>query len=377
MTICVGFVLKGVGAQHLGLLNRRMQFSSVAGLEFTGMILSITVAIAMAWFGWDMGPRRETGGGQFSEQRRRVAFVRLEAGLSLQDQGNGSLGPLRRAHSWRSGAVQFSTNSDKMLLGWRYGTLPLGLYDRSQQVFVLPFNQLTSPLAGVAVSTLSGLRNDPRRYCQYCLGAISVVALIGMALSAVMTVVGPDLVVLLFGAKWKESGRIFLAFGPSIGMLLLSSTHNWLHLSLGRADRAFVVNLSVLAVSFAGLMVALPFGPVGVALAYSASLYVLFAPGFWYAGKPIGLKLSSVVEVVWRYFASAVSAAALCWYLMHGVATTSNVYQGLDVLSRVMSVSVFCLGSYVAFAILFHGSAKPLLKITQTRTRTSSRAARP
>ena len=35
-------------------------------------------------------------------------------------------------------------------------------------------------------------------------------------------------------------------------------------------------------------MIALPWGPVGVALAWTVSYFILMFPAFWYAGKPIG-----------------------------------------------------------------------------------------
>jgi PST family polysaccharide transporter len=364
IVLSVGFVLRGLAAQHLGLLNRNMRFSEVAALEVSGVAFSIAVAITMAWLGW----------GYWALVARRVAVLFVTTvgawllsgwrpGFHLRVEGTGPLVRFGAHNFGAQGLSNFRQNIDKMLLGWRYGAFPLGLYDRAQQMFVLPFNQLTSPLTGVAVSTLSRLRNDPLRYRRYCLEAISVVAFVGMGLSAVLTVAGPDLVILLLGSKWQESGAIFVAFGPSIGMLLLTSTQNWLHLSLGRADRAFRWNLVVLAVSVLGLTIGLLFGPIGVAYANSASLYILFGPGFWYAGRPISRGLASIYAVVWRYFASALTSATACWYLLHGVARISSLYDGLDVFFRVAAVSVACAGAYLACVIVFHRSTKPLVRV--------------
>jgi hypothetical protein len=146
-------------------------------------------------------------------------------------------------------------------------------------------------------------------------------------------------------------------------MLLLSSTQNWLHLSLGRADRSFRWNLVVLTTSLVMLAIGSLFGPVGAALAYTTSLFVLFGPGFLYAGAPIELRLSLIVAVVWRYLVSAVVAAVVCWSLLHRTAAISNLYSQLDVFSKVLTVVTACVTVYLACALLLHGSMAPLSKM--------------
>jgi len=364
ITISIGFIFKGLGAQHLGLLNRGMRFSEIAALEMAGSTVSIALAVTLAWFGW--------GYWALAVRRVVVHLVTCIGAWSLSGWKPGfhvraeGTGPLIRYGAYTFGAQALFNarqNIDKVLIGWRYGAMPLGLYDRAQQLFVLPFNQLTSPLSSVAVSTLSRLRNERQRYHRYYLEAISLVALVGMMMSAVVTVVGQDAVVLVLGAQWRESGVFLTAFGPGVGMLLLSSAQNWLHLSLGRADRSLRWNLVVLVASALALMMGLLFGPFGVACAYSVMLHVLLGPGFWYAGKPIGLSVSAVASVVWRYWASALVAAALCWYLQHRVAFTSGVYVELNVLSRVLAVSILCVSVYLLCTVVFHGSTVPVSRV--------------
>jgi PST family polysaccharide transporter len=364
IVLAAGFVLRGLGAQHLGLLNRSMQFTQVATLELAAVALSVGVAIAMAWFGW----------GYWSlVARRMVALLVTAVGAWLLSGWRPGFhvfvpgaAPLIRygAHNFGAQALMnVRQNVDKMLLGWRYGAGPLGLYDRAQQLFVLPFNQITSPMATVAVATLSRLRTERQRYLRYYFEAVHVVAFVGMGLSVVLTVGAREIVVLLLGEQWSESGPIFMAFGPGIGMLLLSSTQNWLHLSLGRADRSFRWNLVVLTTSLVMLAIGSLFGPVGAALAYTTSLFVLFGPGFLYAGAPIELRLSLIVAVVWRYLVSAVVAAVVCWSLLHRTAAISNLYSQLDVFSKVLTVVTACVTVYLACALLLHGSMAPLSKM--------------
>jgi PST family polysaccharide transporter len=364
MVLASGFVLRGLGAQHLGLLNRSMRFTRVAILDLTAVAVSVVAAITMAWWGWGLWSL---------VARRLIAMFITAAGAWLLSGWRPGFhvlvpgsGPLIRygVHTFGAQALMnVRQNVDKVLLGWQYGAVPLGLYDRAQQLFVLPFNQITSPMAAVAVATLSRLRTERARYLRYYFEAVEVVAFIGMGLSVVLTVGAHEIVGLLLGPQWLESGAIFMAFGPGIGMLLLSSAQNWLHLSLGRADRSFRWNLVVLATSVVMLAIGSLFGPVGAALAYSTSLFLLFGPGFRYAGAPIGLRPSLVVATVWRYFAAAVAAGAVCWSLLHRVAAVSSVYSQLDVLSKVIVVVLVCVAVYLLCTLLLHGSAAPISRL--------------
>src|SRR5436309_14282621 len=98
-------------------------------------------------------------------------------------------------------------------------------------------NQLPAPLSAVAVSALSRVTCDRARHHRYFLGALSMLAFVGMGLGAGLTLIGRDLIRLLLGPQWEESGRIFSFFGPGIGIMLLYGTHGWIHVSIGRADR--------------------------------------------------------------------------------------------------------------------------------------------
>ena len=119
-----------------------------------------------------------------------------------------------------------------------------------------------------------------------------MIAAIGMLLSVILTVIANDLILLLLGTQWKETGQILIAFGPAVGMILIYYTNGWIHLSLGRADRWFRWEIMASIATVLCFIIGLPFGTLGVAIAYSLSFYVLTGPALWYAGRPINLSFS-------------------------------------------------------------------------------------
>jgi len=184
------------------------------------------------------------------------------------------------------GITYMGRNLDKVLIGWRWGSQELGNYDRAYQLFVMPVGQMVTPLAGVALATLSRLRNDPEKYCRYFLRSLSIIAFVGMLMSTILTVAGQDIIIFLLGKQWVKAGEIFTAFGPSIGITLIYGTHSWLHLSLGRPERWLRWSLAALAVTALMFVIGLKFGGLGIAVAYGLSFYLLVGTGFGVRRQP-------------------------------------------------------------------------------------------
>ena len=66
-------------------------------------------------------------------------------------------------------------------------------------------------------------------------------------------------------------------------------------------------------------LVALHWGPKGIAAAWSISYWTLLIPGFWYAGRPIGFWcLGSLIAAIWRYVASALAAGLATAAIIRG-----------------------------------------------------------
>jgi PST family polysaccharide transporter len=104
----------------------------------------------------------------------------------------------------------------------------------------------------------------------------------------------------------------------------------------------------------------LPFGALGVAVAYSVSSYILIGPALWYAGKPIQLKLSSVLSSIWKYYVSALIAGLLCWFILHKVDLTSNIFKEFNILLRIITSVSLCISIYVFLVVALHQSIKPI-----------------
>ena len=251
----------------------------------------------------------------------------------------------------------FAQNLDKTLVGWRNGAKTLGFYDRAYQLSVMPIETMTLPVQSVAVTTLCKLANEPVNFKRYYLNALSILAFVGMPLSVFLAVVNKDLVLLLLGPQWEVTSGIFLFLSLGIGVQILYATQGWLHISLGRTDRWVrwgLVSTPLILVSY---IIGLRWGITGVAIARTAIFVILLLPGLWYAGKPINLKISSILTEIWRYIICAILAGGLCaLFIVPRLGP-------LNILFRLGLAFVSYVIAYIALIVLIYRSIGPIKRI--------------
>ena len=351
---------------HLALLKRAMRFTGASANDIVARAVSVTVSILLAWAGWGYWalvwgvvalPLATTAGAW--------VLCRWAPGLPQRHVGTGPMVRFAMNTYGRFLVNYFTRNTDILLIGWRFGPEPLGLYKKAYDLFVLPVNQLSFPLTTVAVSTLSRLTRDSSQQGRYFLGALSTLAFVGMGLGVDLTLVGKDVLFLLLGPGWEESGRIFTFFGPGIGIMLLYGTHGWIHLSIGRADRWFRWGLVEFGVTSLLFLLGLQWGPVGVAVAWVVSLWVLTIPALWYAGKPAGLGIAPVISAVWKYVLASALAGCASAVIIWGIPSLAGTLGSIGAIGRIVVISFLFGALYLGAVILFHRGCAPIRQVAE------------
>jgi PST family polysaccharide transporter len=347
---------------HLALLKRAMRFSAVSGNDIVARAVSVTVSVGLAWFGWGYWALVAGIIAQpLSMSIGAWILCRWVPSLPRHTDGTGSVVRFARNVFARWSIGYFSQNTDNLLVGWRFGPGSLGFYKKAYDLFVLPFSLLT--VYPVAVSTLSRLNRDRVQYKRYFLGGLSILALLGMGMGADLTLVGKDLVRLMLGPRWDMAGQIFIFFGPGIGAMLIYSTHGMLHLSLGTTARYFRWGIIEVTVTCLLFFLGLPWGPIGVALAWTASYWLLTIPAFWYAGKPIELGVGSILAVIWKYLLASLLAGCACAWVVRGFPSLAAAPGAVGALIRIVTSSSLFVVLYVGTVIVLHGGCEPLYQL--------------
>ena len=369
---CSGYI-------HTGLLQRAMHFRTTAIINFAGQVLQFIVSIVLAMAGWHYWA---LVWGSVAQTATLVvgAWLACRWIPSLPGRASGTGAGLKFAMNVYSHFTfwYLTRNTDNILVGWRFGAQALGFYKKAYDLFVLPQMQLLAPMNAVAVSTLSRVSRDREQFQRYFLRAISVLALLGMGVGADFALVGSDIIRFLLGPGWEQAGRIFALFGPGIGVMLVYYPYGWIHLSIGRPERWFRWGLIEFACTASLFLLALPWGPSGIALAWTVSYFLLIFPAFWYAGRPIELGVGPVFAVIWKFFAASVGAAFGAALIVRAVPFFATAFGARGALVRMISVSLVFFALYLAGVILLHHGLGPLSEtVGLIREFLPERAAKP
>src|SRR5271157_4759901 len=237
-SLSVGIFIAAVSVIHLALLKRAMRFAATSTNDVVGRVANAAVAILLALRGW--GYWALVAGIVAQQLSVTIGAWWLCRWVPSLPRRTGKTGAAIRfaAKVYGGFCLAYSTqNIDNLLVGWRFNAVALGFYKKAFDLFALSGSQLTAPLNNVALAALSRLNQDYVRFRRYLVHSLGIIAFVGMAIGADLTLVGKDLVRLVLGPKWTEAGKIFVLFGPGIGIMLLNSTIGWIHLSIGKADR--------------------------------------------------------------------------------------------------------------------------------------------
>src|ERR1019366_7418565 len=98
-------------------------------------------------------------------------------------------------------------------------------------------------------------------------------------------------------------------------------------------------------------------------LAWTASFWILSIPGFWYAGRPIGLGVKPVLAATWKYTVGSLLAGCLCAEIMPSLSFVEVLPGAAGALVRIVTVALLFGILYLGTVILLHRGFAPLLQV--------------
>ena len=363
--VSLAIFISKLGVIHLALLRRAMRFSAVSANFAIARAINPAVTIVLALLG--CGYWALVAGIVAQQLSMAIGGLWLCQWLPRLPRRTGRTGPLVRfaANTYSLFCVQYATsNIDNFLVGWRFNAIALGFYKKAYDLFVLSQSGLLAPLHNVALATFSRLNQDYVRFRRYFVNSLGMLAFVGMAVGADVALVGRDFIRLVLGPQWGEAGNIFSFFGPGIGIMLLYSTTGWIHLSIGKPNRWLRWSIIEFSVTVLLFVVALRWGPQGIAAAWSASFWLLIIPAFWYAGRPIRLEISLLISAVWKYTVASLLSACACAVLARKVLASFSSTGAVLALEDILVTSGIFLAIYLSAVILLHRGSGPLRQLS-------------
>jgi PST family polysaccharide transporter len=241
--------------------------------------------------------------------------------------------------------MDFLAQSDRLALGYLYGAGPLGYFQNAFLIYSNVLIILTGSLHNVATSGLSKLRNNVDELKRSWAAALSLMSFISAAAFATLAVTGQDFVVILLGQKWAPAGPLLSIFAVRGIAHSVERTLGWVHVAAGRSDRWMRWGVVSAVCQLVALAAGLPFGLIGVAVAYTIVMFGLFVPALAYAGYPVGIRVRDVLSVVGPQIAAALIAAAFAFMVQQAFLVDFSA------LMRSFVSATICIATYLTVVV--------------------------
>lgn len=344
--LALAFPIRGLSVVSEALLQRWMQFRRLALITLASYVFGYAlVALTLAYMGWGVFALIY---GQIAQTVLLsicfIFFTRHSLGLAFHFDSLKHLLTFSGGVSLSRFANFFSTNSDNFIVGRMLGAEALGFYSRAFNFMTMPLNLLGPILDKVLFPAMSTIQTEDERLRRAYLRAIGLVALMVLPVSAMMVVLGPEMILILLGGNWTEAILPFQILSSCLLFRIGYKTNT----IVARAKGA-VYRTAWRQWFYAGVLIACAWGGhywgmSGVATGVGIALALQFVMMLDFGRRLTGARPIDLLAIHLRHFAVAALVAGsvfLCATLLRGygmaniVTLAAGGATGLAVLAAI------------------------------------------
>ncbi|MCA5893005.1 lipopolysaccharide biosynthesis protein [Isoptericola sp. NEAU-Y5] len=311
--LALTFVLSGIATQYGASLVRDMRFAAAATIEVVAQVAGLVAAIVIALI----------GGAYWALVGQNLAIALVICVGSAAAAGwlpglphrDVSIRPLvgYGLHLLASQLIEQTCRAaDTIVVGFRFGAVSAGLYNRAFQLMALPMRQLTYPAQRVALTVLARLQDDKDTFWPFVLRGQTILLHALTPVCSLAAALAPAVVDIVLGPSWAAAAPVLSLLMVAAIFETASQPTTWVLLSTGRTRALFVFTLVTRPVLLVAIVGGSFLGLAGVAGGVAASAVVI-----WLAGL-VWIRRTNAAPAG-RLFGAALRAVAA-----HGIAAASG-----------------------------------------------------
>ncbi len=304
------FILNGLSTQYRAGLLRSLRFKAIAIIDIAASAAGLGAAILGALAGWAYWA--------LVAQQLVTAAATLIGGMIASRWLPGRWRDGESIRSFiRFGGNVVATNLlvyagnqlDTVLVGMRFGTSALGLYNRAYQLVMTPLGQIRGPLNNVAQPVFARVQNDQARFDKYVIaGQLALGYGAGLPLAALIALADP-VVQIMLGERWIAATPIMQLFAFAAFVTNLSMVGYWVYVSRGLVNRLFRFTFISLAIRIACIVTGSMFGVIGVAVGFALAPTLAWPLSLWWLSRATPVPVRALYAGAARII---VLGAAIC-----------------------------------------------------------------
>jgi O-antigen/teichoic acid export membrane protein len=240
-------------------------------------------------------------------------------------------------------------NLDKFLIGRFWGAVALGMYGRAYQLINIPTTSLSAAVGWVAFSALSRLQNDHDRIRSYFLKGYALVISMTVPPTVFCAFFADEVVRVVLGSKWDAAAAILRLLTPAVIVLALTNPTVWLLHSIGLQGRALRVALFNAPLVIAAYFIGLPYGPNGVAVAFSIAMTLWLVPHVFWSLRDTMVSPLDLFLAMWRPSLASLAAGLVAFGIV------SYLGQSQPPILRLLVGACIMGGMYLATLLVVMG----------------------
>ena len=149
----------------------------------------------------------------------------------------------------------FSRNLDKLLIGKCMGMTPLGYYEKSYRLMMLPLQNITHVISPVMHPVFSEFQHDLQRVRTSYEKIVRLLAFIGFPLSVFLWFAAQEVVLIIFGSQWMPSVPVFRILSLSVGVQIVLASSGGIFQAANDTRSLFVSGAFSATLNVAGILV--------------------------------------------------------------------------------------------------------------------------
>jgi len=344
-----GFILSGLAAQPIALLNRKMEYKTIAKIEVFSITIGALSALtaALSGLGYWALVIHSLGTGIV---RFLLAIPMSRIQITFPRQGFGTLGLLTFGGMLAVSdfLLYAARNLDSVLIGKYWGTAELGFYNRAYFLMWLPSLLATGILTNLVVPSLSVLQDDINRFGNAYRKSLCMVAFIACPMALGLTLTANEMVYLIYGEQWQPVIPMLVWLSIASITEPIYKTTSWLFTAAGKAKTYLLMTFLSGVVLSIVFYLSIPYGALGMSKSYGITMgLAIVFPALWLAHKSAGLSFLKSIKVLWPIVICLTGMT----FTVVGIEKLTSSWQ-LSIYSTLAIKVFFGMVSYIAIANL-------------------------
>ncbi len=209
------------------------------------------------------------------------------------------------------------TNSiDSILIGKFYGPTQLAYYNKAFSLMKLPLGKISTSVSRVVFPSFALINNRNETIWKKYLKLLSVTAYISFPLMAIMFLMADEIILTVFGDKWRASIPIFKAFA-FVGAIQTLTYSGTILQSIGKTKLLFVLNSILKGIMIVLIVAGLYFFKIpGAITGYSLGMLLELIFGSYFLAKSIAQNPFDVYKSISKEFSITLLFTFMLYFTM-------------------------------------------------------------